>query len=464
MTDILETLAAEIASLKRELSDIKSQLSKEAIPLAPGSGGTGTSVVLTQGSVPFIGASGVFTEDATNLRYDDTDDVLLVGSTASKTDFPLATGIVSSGNSGHTYDQNIGFVGEAAASGSLHAVGIGGVASTSGSKIGRGSVGRGVVGASADTADCIGLHGLATATHAGGSNIGVYGQASGGSSNYSFYGINGYLYNAAGVGFGTAPGSTYIVDSKGLIHAYDVDTSAGFYARAYGASSALPTLGMFRARGSIASPTAVQSGDTLGALQFGGLDAGGTWRARAAIYGAAAENWGSAANLGTYLTLHTTPTGSTTLTERARINAAGDLLMTLCGLTVEGGFYVAVTAQETLYRGEVVSVIQGAGGSDRQVKKTPTSGNENDMPIGVVYANVAAGSTAYIVTSGIAYVLPTAAVAPVRGYVITASTTTAGRVDQAATVPAAATHFKEVGHYIESASAGVAARAVIHFN
>jgi hypothetical protein len=48
---------------------------------------------------------------------------------------------------------------------------------------------------------------------------------------------------------------------------------------------------------------------------------------------------------------------------------------------------------------------------------------------------------------------------------LTTSATTAWTVVQAATAPAAATHFKEVGHWAESGSgAGALARAVIHFN
>jgi len=61
--------------------------------------------------------------------------------------------------------------------------------------------------------------------------------------------------------------------------------------------------------------------------------------------------------------------------------------------------------------------------------------------------------------------LPEAGVTATLGYVLYTSATTAGTVAQAATVPAAATHFKEVGHWAESGSdAGALARAVIHFN
>lgn len=46
--------------------------------LAVTKGGTGTSTQFTQGSIPFAGASGVYTQDNTNFNYDNTNDVLNV--------------------------------------------------------------------------------------------------------------------------------------------------------------------------------------------------------------------------------------------------------------------------------------------------------------------------------------------------------------------------------------------------
>lgn len=54
------------------------------IPVVPSSGGTGTTTVFTQGSVVFAGASGVYTQDNTNLFWDDTNNRLGIG-TASPT-------------------------------------------------------------------------------------------------------------------------------------------------------------------------------------------------------------------------------------------------------------------------------------------------------------------------------------------------------------------------------------------
>jgi len=135
-----------------------------------------------------------------------------------------------------------------------------------------------------------------------------------------------------------------------------------------------------------------------------------------------------------------------------------------CKMTAEGGFAVLMTADETIAVGSVCSSFQG--GTAGRVKKTPITGNENDMPIGVAYtAAAAAGSTFWMVVSGIVGVLPDTATTAAQGYVITTSAVTAGLVTQSATAPAAAVHFEEVGHFIATGSgAGAITNAVVHFN
>lgn len=48
-------------------------------PVSPTSGGTGTGTAFTAGSVVFAGASGVYTQDNTNLFFDDTNNRLGIG-------------------------------------------------------------------------------------------------------------------------------------------------------------------------------------------------------------------------------------------------------------------------------------------------------------------------------------------------------------------------------------------------
>lgn len=135
-----------------------------------------------------------------------------------------------------------------------------------------------------------------------------------------------------------------------------------------------------------------------------------------------------------------------------------------CRLTAEGGFAILEVADEAIAVGEVVSIIQG--GTANRVKKTPASGNENEMPIGVAYtASNAAGDSIWIVVSGHANVLPETGVTAAQGNVMITSTSQAGRVIQSATGGAVSQHWREVGHFCTTGSgAGVATEAIIHFN
>ena len=81
------------------------------------------------------------------------------------------------------------------------------------------------------------------------------------------------------------------------------------------------------ARGTVAAPTAVQNGDTLGTLGARGYGATGfATGARGRIAFATAENWTDTAQ-GTYISFATTATGTTTLTEALRIDPSGNLLV-----------------------------------------------------------------------------------------------------------------------------------------
>lgn len=97
-----------------------------------------------------------------------------------------------------------------------------------------------------------------------------------------------------------------------------------FFATAYGSGY----YGNFQgraARGTLASPTASQSGDALAYFAARGYGATGfASAARAGIAFLAAENWTDAAQ-GTYASIYTTPTGSVTATERLRVSAAGTI-------------------------------------------------------------------------------------------------------------------------------------------
>ncbi len=142
--------------------------------------------------------------------------------------------------------------------------------------------------------------------------------------------------------------------------------------------------------------------------------------------------------------------------------SGGDFNGEKAGITVEGGHFIMSIAGENLARGEVVYIGQGGSGADGKVHKNPIDG---DMPVGIVYQAANADAPVKIVVAGYAYVLPNAADTATRGYVIYSSSTTAGRVDQASTVPAALVHFREIGHWAYTGSgAGAITLAIIHFN
>ena len=116
---------------------------------------------------------------------------VLIGSTASAADFPNAIAISSQDNTGITGNENIGLVGEGVGNG-VESIGVLGAARANGTQKATGLQGTATVTNSADTGAAVGVRGYSTATHSGGYNIGVLGNALGsGVGNYAFYVQNG---------------------------------------------------------------------------------------------------------------------------------------------------------------------------------------------------------------------------------------------------------------------------------
>jgi hypothetical protein len=96
-----------------------------------------------------------------------------------------------------------------------------------------------------------------------------------------------------------------------------------------------------------------------------------------------------------------------------------------------------------------------------------TEAADEDEPIGIVYeGGVADGSDAWVWGSGaVAQVLLVNSTAATRGY-WAAVGSAAGRADMSNANPVVANHWREIGHCLESKTAGtdVLARALIHFN
>lgn len=100
-----------------------------------------------------------------------------------------------------------------------------------------------------------------------------------------------------------------------------------------------PLVILRKARGTFSSPSAVASGDTIGVFGFRGHNGTAmTTGSRAYLIAFASENWTTTAN-GTYLAYGTTANGTTTGTERLRIDQDGSVLI---GTTTNAGYKLDV--------------------------------------------------------------------------------------------------------------------------
>ena len=133
-----------------------------------------------------FGGSSAFTFNKTT-NVVSISNIFLAGADASTTDFANTTVIVSKGNTGTSDTSKQAIVGEALAA-SVDAIGVQGIGKTAGTYKGTGVQGTAAVTNSADTGAAVGVRGYSTATHSGGYNIGVLGNAAGsGLGNYAFY-------------------------------------------------------------------------------------------------------------------------------------------------------------------------------------------------------------------------------------------------------------------------------------
>ena len=86
-----------------------------------------------------------------------------------------------------------------------------------------------------------------------------------------------------------------------------------------------------KARGTTASRTAVASGDTMGTLFFSAY--GGTNNRNIATIAGVVDTYASDTSIGSYLAFSTTPNGSVTPAERARISADGSMTLNVGGVS-----------------------------------------------------------------------------------------------------------------------------------
>ena len=137
--------------------------------------------------------------------------------------------------------------------------------------------------------------------------------------------------------------------------------------------------------------------------------------------------------------------------------------------TLEGGRAIKLTNKTGVASVKGI-VVKPSSSTDYAVDVCGADGVD---PIGVVYEDgIADGSEVWVVISGIAEVLLEDSTATTRGYWARTSITQAGRADITAALPPEGTiqalenHFSEIGHSIQSVTAGTdkLARIVMHIN
>ena len=159
-------------------------------------------------------------------------------------------------------------------------------------------------------------------------------------------------------------------------------------------------------------------------------------------------------------------TFTTGSTGNLTIDPTGDKLSIAekTGINKIGGVMVKLTNKTgaSSVKGTVVYVNPSV---DNAFGVNPIDG---DMPFGVVFeSGIADGSECWVVVDGIAEILIVDGQAATRSYIAYSSSSVAGRVDTAASVPAADdVHFREIGHTLESKAGGtdILCKCVIHFN
>ena len=125
---------------------------------------------------------------------------IFAGSGATSARFPSALIIASTTAGGIQQNEtttNIGIMGEAVgANAGNYGVGVYGAGYSAGNARGTGVTGEGHVSATGDTASAIGVRGYSNDTHAGGLNVGLFGDASGSAiGNYALYMNTGNIYS-----------------------------------------------------------------------------------------------------------------------------------------------------------------------------------------------------------------------------------------------------------------------------
>jgi hypothetical protein len=307
--------------------------------LAVSRGGTGTATAFTAGSVVFAGASGVYSQDNANFFWDDTNNRLGLGTTGPS--YPLQ--ITRSGVAAYLANTD--------GSGTLLS--------------GVNGAGLGVYGTFSNTAVAFFSNSAERARIFTSGGVSIGNTIDPGATNLSVTGNIGVNVATAAVPIDIYNATTASVRVQG-------DSTANMQVARNSTDTASPTFLLRKGRGTIASPLAVASGDVMGQFIFQAF--GGTNNRNLAAVTGTVETYTSDTNISSNLRFSTTPTGTTTASERVRIDAAGYTQYISNNILPYQGAPTSKAAAATLTGAELVTGILNTTGTTYTIT-LPTGAN-----------------------------------------------------------------------------------------
>jgi len=151
------------------------------------------------------------------------------------------------------------------------------------------------------------------------------------------------------LGIGTSSPSASLYIQKNATAAITLDNFAD-------SSTVAAAFSFVRARGTIASPTGILSGNDLGDIIWEGTDSSLGIGVGAVFSAFAAENWTSTAH-GAFLRFSTVPVGGTVIAERVRIGASGNV--GIGGTSLTALFNVGASDQFQVSSGGNITAVGG---------------------------------------------------------------------------------------------------------
>lgn len=369
-------------------------------------GGTGTATQFTAGSIVFAGASGVYTQDNANLFWDDTNNRLGVGTATPDSKWVATTNLTPASIPAPTEQAVAHIAGNETTNARLV---LDAFASWHNSIIARSARGTTAAPAALQAGDtilnCVGRGFDGSAYTAGGagsiawefhawenwtptatSSVMLWRNCAPGTTTTTYRGLMGQglsieshpgdptnvlLFTDPGVGnllvqHSAGIGTTaYIgVNSTPLVPALQVhgttNNTAASSVNRWSADASGPFFYLTKSRGaSVNTQTVVQSGDTVGGIDFRGSD--GTNFIAAARITAQVDGTPGTNDMPGRMLFGTTADGASTITERLRIDNAGNVIVNTAAIATnatDGFLYLPTSAGQptgtpTSYTGRV---------------------------------------------------------------------------------------------------------------